>query len=459
MMDEAAVSPVPGRELGRVGVALTMLLIFATLGTLASGANWPSGAEQQSILLVAASLGLLGAMCGLGTALLRRPVAEPGDASSAAPIAERLQALANTLATQVSANQTTLLRNQDQSAALLTALLQADQRLQRAASQAEHQLAVQKAAVSAEPGTAVPPAMTEAMLRIADITTRTARQVERLERALPELLQALTVMHGDQPPHAMFERLTAALSHAEAIATASEKVGGQMATLPAIAARFEDLHTGLVEIGENMQTVVQAGLAPPQAPIGTLADAVLAIANRIETLNTRVETASSAIAAAGEGIMSTSAVLGALTDETLPQALFETVEATQMMQVASHELARQLSQSLRDVPDELSPVLSRVRAAPAVVGGAGSDATRMQQVEEWRERHARKSQERMAIYRRQATGEREVDEDPEQAARTAPVLLKNLQMTIGQMQSMAAALAADSEVPGLLPEIGVQIQR
>jgi hypothetical protein len=451
-ISDAADEAAPPSDFGRLGAVFTMLLIFATLGALASGANWPMDAEQRTILLVAAGLGLLGAISGLATAMLRRPQGEASERS--APLVERLHTLANTLATQVSANQTTLLRTQDHSAALLAALVQADQRLQRAAAQAEQHQVRQ----AGEAGSVPPAAMTEAMLRIADITTRTARQVERLERVLPELLQALTVMHGESAPQPVFDRLATALTQAEAISTASERVGGQMATLPGIAARFEDLHVALAGLGEQMQAVLQANLTAAQPQIGTLAEAVLAIANRIETLNLRVETASGAIGAAGDGIASTASVLSELTDETLPRALFETAEATQLMNIASAELARQLGVSLREIPDELSPVLSRVRASTSVVGGAGSDASRMQQIEEWRERHARKTQERMAILRRQATGERE-PEPNEPPVKTAPILLKNLQMTIGQMQSMAAALAADSEPPGLRPEIGVQIQR
>ncbi len=455
-ISDAADEAAPASDFGRVGAVFTMLLIFAALGALASGANWPMDSGQRNILLVAAGLGLLGAISGLATALLRRAAPEPSD--RAAPMMERLQSLANALATQVSANQTTLLRTQDHSAALLSALVQADQRLQRAAAQAEQHNTARLAGEEGHSGSSVSTAMTEAMLRIADITTRTARQVERLERVLPELLQAVTVMHGDTAPPAVFDRLATALTQAEAISTASERVGGQMATLPGIAARFEDLHAALAGLGEQMQAVLQANLTAAQPQIGTLADAVLAIANRIESLNLRVETASGAIGAAGDGISSAACVLSELTDETLPRALFETAEATQLMQAASAELARHLDMSLRDIPDELSPVLSRVRASTAVVGGAGSDASRMQQIEEWRERHARKTNERMAILRRQATGNRE-PEPEEQAVKTAPILLKNLQTTIGQMQSIAAALAADSEVPGLRQEIGVQIQR
>jgi len=443
----------PSGDLSRIAAILTMLLIFATIGTLASGANWPMDSEQRTILLAAAVLGLLGAICGLATALLRRP--PPEQNGEAVPLLERLEGLANALASQVTASQTTLLRSQDHGNSLLSALVQADQRLQRAATQAE-----QRAGRPAEPvEAAVPPAMTEALLQIADITGRTARQVERLERAMPELLQALTVMHGESAPSDVFDRLGEALTHAETIATASERVGAQMATLPEIAARFEDLQTTLQAVGEQLQSTLRATLAAPQVPVSKLADAVLAISGRIETLNTRVETASGAISEAGDGIAATTATLTALTQDTLPQVLFETTEATQLMQAASFELARQLGTV--DIPGELGPVLSRVRAAPQPVPvqamGAGSDATRLQQIEEWRERHARKTKERMDMLRRQATGEREPEPESEIPQTTAPILLKNLQMTIGQMQNMAAALVADCEVPQLRPEIGVQM--
>ncbi len=434
-------------QLGRVAAIVTMVLIFATLGTLASGANWPVNTEQRDILLTSAGLGLLGALCGFAAAMLRRPALEPGDASL--PLNDRLDALAASLANQIDANHTML----------LASLAQSDQRLQRAESLVEQQAAALSGIRPPATGTAASPAVTEAMLHIADITTRTSRQVERLERVLPELVQALTVLHAGAPPQAVCDRLSLALTQAEAIATASERVGGQMATLPAIAERFEDLHTTLTDVGAQIQSTLKASLAAPQPPISTLADAVLAIANRIETLNLRVETASGAIAAAGDGITSASSVLTTLTDETLPQAMCDTAEATHMLRVASQELAWQLGGALREEADELAPVLSRVRAMPNVAGGAGSDATRMQQIAEWRERHARKSQERMAMLRRQATGELEVEPEPDLAEAPTPVLLKNLQVTIGQMQSMAAALAADSEGPRLRSDIGVKLQR
>lgn len=261
----------PPRSLTRITTIASAMLVSATLGTLASGATWPMSPEQRTILVVSACLGLLGAICGLATGMLRRPVVEAVDASG--PMVERLETLASQMTGQLAASQACLQQVQGDAVAQLAAARQADERLLQAADRLEQQVAIR----AAEPAE-VPPAMAEALRHMVEITGRTARQVDRLERVMPELLQAVALRQDDGALTAQFDRLAAALAQAETVANASERVGAQLTLLPAIAARFEDLNAALVE-------------HVPQLPIGALADAVLSISKQMEALNIRAEQA------------------------------------------------------------------------------------------------------------------------------------------------------------------------
>ncbi len=363
--DDAALAPARTR--------LDGMIDRQTQDAAARSMPQPSDRPRNLLLLAAAITALIAAFSGLLAQLLghtRPQKAQP--TLSLEPLHAQMAAMSEQLLSCRLAVSTSSDRTVE---ALETAGI-AGTRFEHAAMEAQHRLATSIDRIETMPlaadGTSE---IAGAVLQIAETATRSSRQVERLERALPELVMALSRISipSDAEQRLLVNQLQdmlpqlraateAASLHVGAVAALQTRLGSEMEALPAVAIRLESVEASLSETAartserlreaeavvataEAAITTAEAALTTAEAalmtagtamvtaehqmavPLASLHEAAAAIAIQIEALGAGVDDASGLLIRTGERLATATDSLARIARDELPGMVAETAEA------------------------------------------------------------------------------------------------------------------------------------